>query len=99
MLNHKIGKLSPIDENNPLRKMLGKIPRLGAKGRSGDEHTLGRSQADEAPDEGLHVGTTDSARLRVTLCLHVHSIKAETVFVDDAIDTAIAGASSRFLLR
>lgn len=63
--------------------------RLTAKAEGGDKHPLAGPVQIQGASEGLDLGTTHGL-VAVALGLQVDGVEAKPVFLDDAIDTAVA---------
>lgn len=73
--------------------MLDVVSRRLAEGGGGDENALSGAKADQASDEAVDIGSSDGVAGCIALSLNIDAVEAEAIFVDDAIDTAVAGAT------
>lgn len=89
VLDHQVGQLSSVDQDNALAEVLHEILRLRTEIRGGDEHPLGRAKTHETANERLNIGSTDRIARRIPFGLHIDPIQSQPIFVDDAIDTPI----------
>jgi len=88
MRDHQPRQLRPIDQDDPRVNALGILLRVGAEGGGGDENPLPRSLALESPRELLNVGSPDCPL--PPFGLEVDRIEAETILLDDAVDTLLS---------
>src|SRR5262245_34735159 len=65
---------------------------LAGKLGSGNKDPLGCAHAHQASDKFLNIRPTNN-RVRISFGLHVNTIQAEPILVDDAVHTAIARAA------
>lgn len=93
VLDHQIGQFLPVGEDHPLRQMPDEVVRRLAERGSGDEDSFGGAEADQASDEAVHIGSSDGVAGCIALSLDIDPVETEAIFVDDSIDTAVAGAT------
>jgi hypothetical protein len=89
VLDHQVGQLIAIDQDDALSQMLRKFESLTGERGGCDKHSLCRAQSDETSDEPLHFWTADWNIRRIPFGLHVYAVKTETIFVDNAINAPI----------
>ena len=93
MFDPQVGQFLPVDEDHSLCQMLDVVARGLAESRRCDEDAFGGTQADEASDEPVDIGATDQVAGGIALGLDIDAVKAEAVFIDDAVDTAVTRAA------
>ncbi|KQM38211.1 hypothetical protein ASE59_13115 [Sphingomonas sp. Leaf10] len=59
MFDHQLDEARAVDQDHALRHVADEVDRRGAEAGGGDEHALGRAEADRAADEALHVRPPD----------------------------------------
>lgn len=58
MFDHQLDEARAVDHDHA-RQVADEVDRRGAEAGGGDEHALGRAEADRAADEALHVRPPD----------------------------------------
>lgn len=80
----------------------GIIQSLLPKGGRGNENTLVSAKTAKTPDKALHVWTLNDRARTISIGLNVDPIKAQSVFVDDTLNTALTASAQlpcRIFLR
>ena len=90
MLNHEIGQTLTSDDDHPLGEVSYELGRVRAERRGRDENTLCGTEPDKASNKGLHIRSTHGVPGCISLRLDIHTIKAQPILVDDAVNSAIA---------
>ena len=73
--------------------MTDELRSLGAECRGSYKYALVCPKANEAANEGLHVGATHLVACRVSFRLNIDAIKTKSILVDDTIDASVAGTA------
>ena len=89
-LNHKFSKPVAVDQDHPLLKIFDIIVGLLAENASSHKDSLCCSKANKASDKTLNGRTANGLIRAVSLCLNIDAVKAEAIFINYAVDTAVA---------
>lgn len=93
IVDHEIGQLFAIDQNDALFDPCHVLLRFFREQRRGEEDALARPLAVQAAGEPLHDRPTDN--VRPPLGLNIDEVEAEPILLDAAVDPVIAAAPER----